>query len=119
MESSVIKTYLLDYIFDIMESPKFRHLAYPQEVRHFSAGGQAQTSSGRVGPADHSLYMLYDSLTLCLSKVYATLCADESLDDDRLYAEIADRCGEIASRLVSKQKIRAGSQTMPEMCYHF
>jgi len=29
MESNIIKTYLLNYIFDIMENRKFKYMVYP------------------------------------------------------------------------------------------
>lgn len=117
MDSSVIKTYLLDYIFDIMESPKFRHMAYPNGSFHLSS--KQSTTSATQFAADHNLYMVHDSLTLCLSKVYNSLCTDESLDTDRLYTEIFERCGEIASKIVVKKKKSKNVQSMPEMCYHF
>lgn len=117
MDSSVIKTYLLDYIFDIMENPKFRHLAFPSGLSHHGTG--QSTSSSTKSVTDHNLFMVHDSLTLCLSKVYNSLCTDESLDTDRLYTEIFERCGEVANKIAFKQKKPKMVQTMPEMCYHF
>lgn len=105
MDSSIIKTYLLELLFELMEQPKFRHLSH---------------GSGEAG-----LLALRDGVATCLARVSGQL--DEAhTADGKLYAEVYDRWGELAPRIVAraaKMALRTKDkndwcEARAEMCYY-
>lgn len=104
MDSNIIKTYLLELLFDIMENPKFRQLSHPQH--------------------EPGLLELRDGVAACLARVSGEL-GDVSVADSKLYSEVYDRWGELAPRVVSRaaksalKKPETGDwpDARAEMCY--
>lgn len=104
MDSNIIKTYLLELLFDIMEHPKFRQLSHP----HHETG----------------LLELRDGVASCLARVSGEL-GDTSVADCQLYLEVYDRWGELAPRVVGraaknalkKSETEDWTTARAEMCY--
>lgn len=102
MESNIIKTYLLDYIFDILENPKFKCLVYPQVRVNDSTGLKLNPSTSSVGKAEsHSImdynshiFMIHESFMVCISKVLNLLFIEKTLNSSKLYNEMFERLGE-------------------------
>ena len=92
MDSNIIKTYLLDLLFDLMEHPKFRQLSHACH--------------------ETGLLELRDGVAACLSRVSGEL--DAKVADSRLYTEIYDRWGELAPRVVG----RAAKAALQEFSSH-
>ena len=105
MDSNIIKTYLLELLFDIMENPKFRQLSHPQH--------------------EAGLLELRDGVAACLARVSGEL-GDASVADSRLYTEVYDRWGELAPRVVGRAaktvlrnpETEAWPDARAEMCYN-
>jgi hypothetical protein len=95
MESNIIKTYLLDYIFDILENQKFKSLVYPQAAEEPPRLLSSSSSAGRLAPAGaSSIFMIHESFMVCISKVLNLLFMEKSLNSRKLYNEMFERLGE-------------------------
>lgn len=109
MDSSVIRTYLLGYIFDILETPLFRKTAFPSgDTEEIPAGAppaeRLLALSKQKG--NWQLLMIKDALQLGLSKVFGLLFSEDTLDPSQLYTELAARFGEGILPPVERQKLK-------------
>lgn len=94
MESNIIRTYLLDYIFDILENQKFKALVYPQAPEEPPRVGSSSSCSGRPAASASSIFMIHESFMVCISKVLNLLFMEKSLNSRKLYNEMFERLGE-------------------------
>ena len=107
MDSNIIKTYLLDYIFDILENNKFRYLVFPHSQDTFHSSTSKSVPKSRQDRVKDSLkegilYLVQDSFMVCVSKVISTLLVERSVGGQRLYNEMFERLGEIMLIIVGK-----------------
>ena len=109
MDSSVIRTYLLSYIFDILETPLFRRTAFPcgesEEIRLIAQPAERSLALEKQ-KGNWQLLMIKDALQLCLSKVFGLLFTEDTLDPSQLYTELAARFGEGILPPVERQKLK-------------
>ena len=112
MDSVTIKTYLMDYIFDILDKPKFAEIFKPalESESKLHVGKELKLELGlSLSPnresrreSDHlNIFAIFNSFLVCIKKLLQLMFMEEKQDVKKLYDGLYDRLGENILQLIS------------------
>lgn len=110
MDSITIKTYLMDFIYNILDNKKFQNIFIPSEEEFKDIKNQdnilfnpvSEAKAGKKKKLSHfNVYHVLESFMGCVMKVLQLLFIEKKDEANDLYESIFDRLGESVLGLVN------------------